>query len=62
MTTITCFDPRIPDWAPRGLVHAGPCSPTGAFPDVSLTHRQQRRPRAAEPPATARPVVALPAP
>jgi hypothetical protein len=24
MTTITCFDPRISDWAPRGLVHAGP--------------------------------------
>jgi hypothetical protein len=23
MTTITCFDPRIPDWAARGLVHAG---------------------------------------
>jgi hypothetical protein len=23
MTTITCFDPRIPDWAARGLVPAG---------------------------------------
>jgi hypothetical protein len=23
MTTITCFDPRIPDLAARGLVHAG---------------------------------------
>jgi hypothetical protein len=23
MTTITCFDPRIPNWAARGLVHAG---------------------------------------
>jgi hypothetical protein len=23
MTTITCFDPRIPNPAARGLVHAG---------------------------------------
>jgi hypothetical protein len=23
MTTITCFDTRIPNRAPRGLVHAG---------------------------------------
>ena len=23
MTTITCFDPRIPNRAARGLVHAG---------------------------------------
>jgi hypothetical protein len=23
MTTMTCFDPRIPTWAARGLVHAG---------------------------------------
>ena len=23
MTTITCFDPRIPTWPARGLVHAG---------------------------------------
>jgi hypothetical protein len=22
MTTITCFDPRIPNWAARGLVSA----------------------------------------
>jgi hypothetical protein len=22
MTTITCFDPRIPSWRARGLVHA----------------------------------------
>ena len=23
MTIITCFDTQIPDWAARGLVHAG---------------------------------------
>ena len=23
MTTNTCFDPRMPLWAARGLVHAG---------------------------------------
>ena len=23
MTTITCFDTQIPNWAARGLVHAG---------------------------------------
>jgi hypothetical protein len=23
MTNTMCFDPRIPNWAARGLVHAG---------------------------------------